>query len=153
MCCIGRGRSGAQMLSSVLDLPPPVGQHTWASYTEQWTDVLGNALNQQLDEANQRARTHQLGQGLLEYVIGYFLVRNTGKKFNNSLQCDVINDSRKCGNSPVIGEFPAQMAGNAEMFPFDDVIMHDADKVNVRFSCLCNGERFLCVIVINVEFM
>ena len=27
------------------------------------------------------------------------------------------------GNSPVTGEFPAQMASNAEMFPFDDVIM------------------------------
>ena len=26
-------------------------------------------------------------------------------------------------NSPVTGEFPAQMASNAEMFPFDDVIM------------------------------
>ena len=27
------------------------------------------------------------------------------------------------GNSPLTGEFPAQMAGNAEMFLFDDVIM------------------------------
>ena len=27
------------------------------------------------------------------------------------------------GNSPVTGEFPTQMASNAEMFPFDDVIM------------------------------
>ena len=27
------------------------------------------------------------------------------------------------GNSPVTGEFPAQMASNAEMFPFDGVIM------------------------------
>ena len=26
-------------------------------------------------------------------------------------------------NSPVTGEFPAQKASNAEMFPFDDVIM------------------------------
>ena len=26
------------------------------------------------------------------------------------------------GNSPVTGEFPAQMASNAEMFPFDEVI-------------------------------
>ena len=28
------------------------------------------------------------------------------------------------GNSPMTGEFPAQMASNAEMFPFDDVIMY-----------------------------
>ena len=28
------------------------------------------------------------------------------------------------GNSTVTGEFPAQMASNAEMFPFDDVIMN-----------------------------
>ena len=27
------------------------------------------------------------------------------------------------GSSPVTGEFPAQRASNAEMFPFDDVIM------------------------------
>ena len=27
------------------------------------------------------------------------------------------------GNSPVIGEFPTQRTSNAEMFPFDDVIM------------------------------
>ena len=27
------------------------------------------------------------------------------------------------GNSPVIGEFPAQRASNLDMFPFDDVIM------------------------------
>ena len=27
------------------------------------------------------------------------------------------------GNSPVTGEFPLQMVSNAEMFPFDDVIM------------------------------
>ena len=27
------------------------------------------------------------------------------------------------GNSPGTGEFPAQMASNAEMFPFDDVII------------------------------
>ena len=29
------------------------------------------------------------------------------------------------GNSPVTGEFPAQMASNVEMFPFDNVIMID----------------------------
>ena len=28
------------------------------------------------------------------------------------------------GNSPVTGEFPTQKASNAEMFPFDDVIMY-----------------------------
>ena len=27
------------------------------------------------------------------------------------------------GNSPVTGEFPAQLASNAEFFPFDDVII------------------------------
>ena len=27
------------------------------------------------------------------------------------------------GNSPVTGEFPVQSASNAEIFPFDDVIM------------------------------
>ena len=27
------------------------------------------------------------------------------------------------GNAPVTGEFPAQRASNAKIFPFDDVIM------------------------------
>ena len=31
------------------------------------------------------------------------------------------------GNSAVTGEFPAQRASNAEMFPFDDVIMNQAN--------------------------
>ena len=35
------------------------------------------------------------------------------------------------GNSPGTGEFPAQMASNAENFPFDDVIMrlHDQNEI------------------------
>ena len=28
------------------------------------------------------------------------------------------------GNSPVTGEFPAQRGSNAELFPFDDIIMN-----------------------------
>ena len=32
------------------------------------------------------------------------------------------------GNSPGTGEFPAQMASNAEMFPFDDVVMFPDDR-------------------------
>ena len=34
------------------------------------------------------------------------------------------------GNSPVAGEFLAQRASNAEMFPFDDVVM------KLPFSCV-----------------
>ena len=33
------------------------------------------------------------------------------------------------GNSPVTGEFPAEMASSAEMFPFDDVIIVNAISV------------------------
>ena len=36
------------------------------------------------------------------------------------------------GNSPVTSEFPAQMASNAEMFPFDDVIMMIAIVINLK---------------------
>ena len=31
------------------------------------------------------------------------------------------------GTPPVTGEFPAQKASNAEMFPFDDAIMNNCD--------------------------
>ena len=55
MRCIGKGRSGAMTMSSVLDLPPPVTSRPWTKYTEQWTDIAGAVLNEQFDEANQRA--------------------------------------------------------------------------------------------------
>ena len=42
------------------------------------------------------------------------------------------------GNSPGTGEFPAQMASNAETFPFDDVIM--------------NGREFCCYISFRLAF-
>ena len=34
------------------------------------------------------------------------------------------------GNSPGTGDFPAEMASNAEMFPFDDVIMVERKRIN-----------------------
>ena len=59
MHCIGKGRSGAMSLSSMLDLPPPVTGHPWMKYMEQWTNIAGAVLNEQFDEANQRAREGQ----------------------------------------------------------------------------------------------
>ena len=48
------------------------------------------------------------------------------------------------GNSPVIGEFPAQRASNAEMFPFDYVIMSAWFKWSSSFfyniKIVCNGK-------------
>ena len=38
------------------------------------------------------------------------------------------------GNSPVTSEFPAQRASNAEMFPFDDVIMITWGFVGCHYS-------------------
>ena len=38
------------------------------------------------------------------------------------------------GNSPETGEFPAQMASDAKMFPFDDVIMDDIDLATKEYS-------------------
>ena len=48
------------------------------------------------------------------------------------------------GNSPVIGEFPAQKASNAEMFPFDDVIMKDIVLMpRMQYYCsMCKVERW-----------
>ena len=45
----------------------------------------------------------------------------------------------------MIGEFPAQMASNAEMFPFDDVIMMSASmimSVSVSFCIRFRGRIF-----------
>ena len=41
------------------------------------------------------------------------------------------------GNSPVIGEFPVQMASNADFFPFDDVIMGN-DRLVMTWCELCD---------------
>ena len=54
------------------------------------------------------------------------------------------------GNTPVPGDFPAQMASNAQMFPFDDVIMgtwsdrHLSSKSNINFYEMCNYEFMNC---------
>ena len=47
------------------------------------------------------------------------------------IQCGAVMTRSICEivNPPVTGEFPAEMASNAENFPFDDVIMMDS-KVN-----------------------
>ena len=39
------------------------------------------------------------------------------------------------GNSPKTGEFPAQIASNAEMFPFDDFIMIGHRKITLPRIC------------------
>ena len=50
--------------------------------------------------------------------------RHTGRDGVSNHQPHYCLLNRLCaGNSWVSGEFPAQMASNAEMFPFDDVIM------------------------------
>ena len=52
-------------------------------------------------------------------------------------------------NSPVTGEFPAQMASNAEMFPSDDVIMsstclHDG-VVPIESRCVNKAKHVLLI--------
>ena len=55
-----------------------------------------------------------------------YLVKNYNNKNNESINQSCCRDDnllRLSRCAPVTGEFPAQMASNAEMFPFDDVIM------------------------------
>ena len=51
------------------------------------------------------------------------------------------------GNSPVTGEFPAQRASNAVMFPFDDVINHASMVItlttNIYNTVRCETPRWL----------
>ena len=37
------------------------------------------------------------------------------------------------GNSPVTGEFPAQIASNVEIFPFDDIIILYSNQHSTAF--------------------
>ena len=69
----------------------------------------------------------------------------------SSIQAQIkenIKGPRLCaGNSPVTGEFPAHMASNAKMFPFDDVIM--AIRI-VWGDCNCKNKiTFLCLVHIS----
>ena len=63
----------------------------------------------------------------------------TYQMLNHSFRCRLKETSKLhitglCAvNSPVTGELPTQRASNAEMFPFDDVIM------NKEYSCYYPG--------------
>ena len=63
-------------------------------------------------------------------------VRHTWKKISKLRVTGLCE-----GNSPVTGEFPAQRVSNAQMFPFDDVIMRflmiDTTSTNVHASKIC----------------
>ena len=55
------------------------------------------------------------------------------------------------GNSPGTGEFPAQMASNAEMFPFDDVIMiFVAVIAKLVIWLVCSTSVFHCYILSSI---
>ena len=57
------------------------------------------------------------------------LLRRTSKKTSK------LRVTGLCaGNSPVTGEFSAQMASNAKMFPFDDVIMTRCNMTYIQHS-------------------
>ena len=47
------------------------------------------------------------------------------------------------GNSLVTGEFPAQLASNAEMFPFDDVIIVYTNKELLWRDILTTFDRYV----------
>ena len=54
------------------------------------------------------------------------------------------------GNSPVTGEFHAQMACNAKMFPFDDVIIFVMGQDDIRSNKLSQGRHFNPLFLRNV---
>ena len=88
------------------------GPTTWSS---PYLQMPNSALLWRHDECD-GVSIHQLLDCLLNRLFRR-LSKNTSELRVTSL-CE--------GNSPVTGEFPTQRTSNAEMFPFDDVIM---DKV------------------------
>ena len=54
------------------------------------------------------------------------------------------------GNSPVTGEFPAQMVSNTEMFPFDDVIKKTARGRDMRSGIQLAGITLLWLAGLNI---
>ena len=64
------------------------------------------------------------------------------------------------GNSPVTSEFPTQRASNAEMFPFDDVIMHTSWQMDWGIIDIANVPRIMhtvcairCVAVVSQRYI
>ena len=54
------------------------------------------------------------------------------------------------GKSPVTGEFPSQRANNAEMFPFDGVIMGNPSiSIRLRSEMVSNAELQNCFVRLN----
>ena len=51
------------------------------------------------------------------------------------------------GNSPVTGEFPAQIASSAEMFPFDDVIMDQYSHKKDAYTKINNHHIHVVIIL------
>ena len=78
----------------------------------QWNNPTEYTLHWRHNERDD-VSNHRRLDGLSNYLFRRRL-KNTSKLRGTGL-CD--------GNSPVTGEFPSQKASNAEMFPFDDVIM------------------------------
>ena len=56
-------------------------------------------------------------------------------------------------NSRVTSEFPAQMASNAEMFPFDDVIMGNARPILCRHLASLGKNELIVSILNSNEFV
>ena len=90
------------------------GQKTWQRCPLQWRH-----------NGRDRVSNHQTHDCLLNR-----LFRRRSKKTSRPCVTDLC-----AGNSPGTGEFPAQMASNAEMFPFDDVIVKIMSKRRRDLQC------------------
>ena len=61
---------------------------------------------------------------VVSQITGVSIVYSTVCLDRRSKKASKLRATGLCeGNSPVTGELPAQRASNAEIFPFDDVIM------------------------------
>ena len=60
MRVIGKGRSGAVMLSSLLNLPKPLHQTNWARHTREWCETIRKVATDAFREACLRAKKSQI---------------------------------------------------------------------------------------------
>ena len=133
----GNGMSKAQMTIIKAWGPEPAMIVAGSYFSVLWTaaatgKVGGRIAAFQITHYNDVIMSAMASQitGLLGYLLNRLFRRRSKRpsKLRVTSLCE--------GNSPVTGEFPEQRASDAEMFPFDDVIMEG--DLNVRMSDFCS---------------
>ena len=86
-------------------------------FTDQFCNIANSAVYEKFSLQRHHHEHNRVSNHWRLYCLLNHLLRCRSKKMKLRVMCLYV------GNSPVAGEFPAQITSNWKMFPFDDVIM------------------------------